>query len=149
MAKPVLDQLNIVCGDVEKSVAFYRRLGVDIPERMVWRTQSGAHHVSAGRWATGAIDLDLDSEAFARKWNEAWKDRADLKGRVVVGFRVDSRDAVDAIYHDMTETGYRGLHAPADMFWGARYAIIEDPDGIAVGIMSPIDPDRKAPPPQV
>jgi uncharacterized glyoxalase superfamily protein PhnB len=147
--KPVLHQLNIVCGDVEKSIAFYRLLGVDIPERMIWRTQSGAHHVSAGRWAAGAVDLDLDSAAFAQCWNEAWKDRADLKGRVVAGFRVATREEVDAVYCDMTEAGYRGLAAPRDMFWGARYAILEDPDGLAVGIMSPISPDRKSPPPEV
>jgi hypothetical protein len=42
MPKPVLDQLNIVCGDVDKSIASYRRLGVDIPEGMIWRTDSGA-----------------------------------------------------------------------------------------------------------
>jgi len=149
MPKPGLHQLNIVCGDVEASIDFYRRLGVDIPERMIWRTESGAHHISAGRWPQGAIDLDLDSAALAREWNEAWRGHADLNGRVVAGFRVESRDAVDAIYRDMTDAGYRGLHAPQDMFWGARYAIIEDPDGIAVGVMSPIAPDRKAPPPQV
>lgn len=149
MPKPILHQLNIVCGDVDKSTAFYRRLGVDIPERMIWRTDSGAHHVSAGRGSEGVIDLDLDSTDFAQKWNEAWKGNVDLKGRVVVGFRVASRDEVDAVYREMTETGYRGLAAPRDMFWGARYAIIEDPDGIAVGVMSPISPDRKSPPPQV
>ena len=150
MPKPVLDQLNIVCGDVEASIAFYRRLGLDTPERMIWRTGSGAHHVSAGRWSeTTAIALDLDSTAFAQKWNDAWARHADLKGRVVVGFRVASRDEVDALYRDMTEAGYRGLHAPQDMFWGARYAIIEDPDGTAVGVMSPAAPERRSPPPQV
>ena len=34
---------------------------------------------------------------------------------------------------------------PYDAFWGARYAIVEDPDGNAVGLMSPIDPDRQRP----
>ena len=149
MAKPVFDQLNIVCSEVDKSVAFYRRLGVDIPEPMIWRTESGAHHVSAGRWSSGAIGLDLDSTAFAQIWNAAWANHMDLKGRVVVGFRVSSHDEVDAVFEDMTRAGYRGLHEPQDMFWGARYAIIEDPDGIAVGVMSPISPDRKSPPPQV
>jgi len=37
--------------------------------------------------------------------------------------------------------------APYDAFWGARYAIVEDPDGNAVGLMSPIDPDRRTAPP--
>ena len=68
---------------------------------------------------------------------------------MVVGFSVATRAAVDAVFRDMTGAGYRGLQEPHDAFWGARYAIIEDPDGIAVGVMSPISPDRKSPPPQV
>ena len=42
------------------------------------------------------------------------------------------------------QSGYAGLQPPHDAFWGARYAIIEDPDGIAVGLMSPISPDLKS-----
>jgi uncharacterized glyoxalase superfamily protein PhnB len=49
----------------------------------------------------------------------------------------------------MTGADYRGLREPHDAFWGERYAIIEDPDGIAVGLMSPMSPYRKAPPPEV
>jgi hypothetical protein len=30
--------------------------------------------------------------------------------------------------------------------WGAPYAILEGPDGIAVGLMSPISPDKKTEP---
>jgi uncharacterized glyoxalase superfamily protein PhnB len=95
------------------------------------------------------IHLDLDSTAFAQAWNTGWAQRDDLRGRVVVGFRVPAREAVDDIYRDMTDAGYRGLQPPHDAFWGARYAIIEDPDGVAVGLMSPISPDRKSPPPRV
>ena len=29
--------------------------------------------------------------------------------------------------------------APIDAFWGARYAIVDDPDGNHVGIMGPQD----------
>jgi uncharacterized glyoxalase superfamily protein PhnB len=43
----------------------------------------------------------------------------------------------------MTSAGYSALAAPYDAFWGARYAIVEDPNGIAVGLMSPIDPGRR------
>ncbi len=35
--------------------------------------------------------------------------------------------------------GHRSLHPPSDGFWGARYAIVEDPDGRAVGLMSPVE----------
>ncbi|HVU43148.1 MAG TPA: VOC family protein [Xanthobacteraceae bacterium] len=150
MAKLTLDQVNLVCRDTEASIAFYRRLGVDIPDAAVWRTATGAHHISAGgRSSDQAIDFDLDSTTFAQCWNSGWKGLTDLKGRVVVGFSVDTRGAVDEVFHDMTRAGYRGLQEPVDAFWGARYAIIEDPDGIAVGVMSPISPDRKSPPPNV
>jgi len=150
MGKPTLDQINLVCGDTDASIAFYRRLGVDIPDAAIWRTPTGAHHISAGdRSSHQVIDLDLDSTAFAQCWNSGWKGQGDLKGRVVVGFSVDTRAAVDELFREMTSAGYRGLQEPYDAFWGARYAVIEDPDGIAVGVMSPISPDRKTPPPSV
>lgn len=150
MSKPILDQINLVCGDMDASIAFYRRLGVEIPDAAIWHTATGAHHVSAGDRSAGeAIDFDLDSTAFAQRWNSGWSGRTDLRGRVVVGFSVSTRAAVDDVFRDMTGAGYRGLQEPVDAFWGARYAILEDPDGIAVGVMSPISPDRKSPPPNV
>jgi uncharacterized glyoxalase superfamily protein PhnB len=36
-----------------------------------------------------------------------------------------------------------------DAFWGERYGIIEDPDRIAAGVMSPVSSDKKPPPPDV
>ena len=56
---------------------------------------------------------------------------------------------VDEVYADLTEAGYAGLQPPHDAFWGARYAIVEDPDGIAVGLMSPISANFKSMPPDV
>jgi uncharacterized glyoxalase superfamily protein PhnB len=61
----------------------------------------------------------------------------------VLGFKVASREAVDEIYQDLTSAGYKSQQAPHDAFWGARYAIVEDPDGNAVGLMSPVDPSRR------
>jgi catechol 2,3-dioxygenase-like lactoylglutathione lyase family enzyme len=150
MGKPIFDQINLVCGDLSASIAFYRRLGVEIPETGIWRTPTGAHHVSAAEQsADRSIGFDLDSAAFAQRWNARWKGRTDLGGRVVVGFGVPTRTDVDDIFRDMTSAGYRGLQEPHDAFWGARYAIIEDPDGIAVGLMSPVSLDKKSPPPNV
>ena len=95
--RPTFDQLNIVSGDVSASIEFYRRLGADIPEERLWRTTTGIHHVSAIRAAGDAPDLDIDSVAFAKMWNVGWKSRDDLRGRVVVGFSVPSRGAVDQL----------------------------------------------------
>jgi catechol 2,3-dioxygenase-like lactoylglutathione lyase family enzyme len=150
MTKTILDQINLVCSDLGASLAFYRRLGVEIPDAAVWRTPTGAHHASAAHQSPDqAIDFALDSTAFAQCWNSGWNGRPDLRGRVVVGFGVPTRTAVDDVFRDMISAGYRGLQEPHDAFWGARYAIIEDPDGIAVGVMSPVSPDKKSPPPNV
>lgn len=149
-SRPRFNQLNIVCGDSAASLAFYRRLGVDIPEDRVWRTATGAHHSSAiSEGLAESADFDLDSAAFARHWNQSWKDMPALAGKVVIGFSVDSREEVDRLYADMTTAGHRGLQPPWDAFWGARFAIIEDPDGLAVGLQSPRDPDKRWPPPEV
>jgi catechol 2,3-dioxygenase-like lactoylglutathione lyase family enzyme len=144
--RPTLNQLNIVSSNPEASIAFYRRLGLDIPDRQVWRTATGVHHVSA---EDAGIDFDLDSTAFAQLWNNGWRGRKDLAGRVVVGLHVASREEVDRLYGEMTAAGHRGLQAPCDAFWGARYAIVEDPDGIAVGLMSPKSAEHRSPPPEV
>jgi len=144
--RPHLNQLNVVSADPEASMAFYRRLGMDIPDERVWRTPSGAHHVSADQ---EDFNFDLDSVAFAQIWNGGWKGQSNLAGRVVIGFRVESREAVDTLYADLTAAGYKGLQAPYDAFWGSRYAVVEDPDGIAVGLMSPRSDEFRSPPPQV
>jgi catechol 2,3-dioxygenase-like lactoylglutathione lyase family enzyme len=144
MSKPILSQINLVCSDPSASIAFYRRLGVEIPDAAIWRTPTGAHHASAVERSAGqSVDLDLDSVAFARCWNSGWKGRTDLRGRVVIGFHVATRQDVDDVFRDMTGAGYRGLQEPYDAIWGARYAVIEDPDGIAVGVMSPVSPEKK------
>jgi catechol 2,3-dioxygenase-like lactoylglutathione lyase family enzyme len=148
--RPRLDQINIVSGNLDASIAFYRRFGVEIAEDCVWRTPSGIHHVNAGSHAASStIQFDIDSIAFARLWNRGWQGLEGLRGRVVVGFKLPSRTAVDAVYADLTGAGYSGLQAPYEAFWGSRYAVIEDPDGIAVGLMSPRFPKHGSTPPEV
>ena len=126
---PVVDQLNLVVSDMEATVAFYRRLGLEIPDT---DGEFQAHHRNAR--LPGGIDMDFDSQEFARHWDAGWKSGP------VIGFKVDSRDAVDRIYADLTGAGYTGQQPPYDAFWGARYAVVEDPDGNPVGLMSPTDP---------
>jgi uncharacterized glyoxalase superfamily protein PhnB len=147
-SRPLFNQLNIVSRDPDVSIAFYRRLGVDIPEERVWRTATGPHHAAASENATGTT-LDIDSPRFAALWNSGWQGRSDLAGRVVVGFDVATREEVDRIYGEMIAAGHRGLQPPYDAFWGSRYAVLEDPDGVAIGLMSPRSDDKRSAPPDV
>ena len=142
---PVLDQVNIITGDMQRSVDFYRRLGAVFPRPL---SNPSGLLFHAGCELHGGALLELDSVEFAPVWNTGWAGRSDLQGRVVLGFRIATRDGVDQRFGSLTSAGYRELQPPFDAFWGARYAIVEDPDGIAIGLMSPIDPARRTPPPK-
>lgn len=135
-----LDQINIVVRDMEAMVAFYERLGVEIGDSP---PEWAPHHRNAR--GIGGIDVDLDSERFAAVWNRGWPGGTG----VVLGFRVSDRDDVDRLYDELTAAGYTGQQPPYDAFWGARYAVVADPDGNSVGLMSPSDDGRRTagPPP--
>jgi catechol 2,3-dioxygenase-like lactoylglutathione lyase family enzyme len=137
-----LDQINLVVSDVEASRAFYSRLGLDFGDEQdpVW----AAHHISAlpGENAP-PVDVDLDSATFAAKWDEGWPGGTG----VVIGFKVDTRAEVDELVAALAATGAPVQQRPYDAFWGARYAVVSDPDGNAVGIMSPVDAAHRGPAP--
>jgi catechol 2,3-dioxygenase-like lactoylglutathione lyase family enzyme len=133
-----LDQVNLVVRDVPASRAFYERLGLDFNDGgdPVW----AANHVSMRHREGVPLDVDLDSLTFARQWDEGWPGGTGA----ILGFKVDSREEVDALVASMTADGVPVQQAPYDAFWGARYAVVSDPDGNGVGIMSPIDPARRS-----
>lgn len=147
-----LDALNLVASDMDATLAFYRLLGLEIPEDAVWRTETGAHHVDlklpAGTTSGEDTGIDVDSESLAQRYNASF-DASSPNSRTVIGFRVATRDAVDMRYAQLTSAGHRGLQPPYDAFWGARYAIVEDPDGRSVGIMSPQEDAHRSAPPKI
>lgn len=136
--RPVLDQINLVVADMEATVAFYRRLGLEVADTL---PQWQADHRNATM--PDGLNLDFDSITSAQQWNAG----ANATAGRVIGFRLPTREAVDATYADLTGAGYAGQQPPYDAFWGSRYAIVEDPDGNAVGLMSPRDPNRRSPTP--
>ena len=69
-----------------------------------------------------------------------------MRARTIIGFSLSSREAVDDRYA-LVAAGYTGRQPPYDTFWGARYAVIEDPDGNRVGLMRTRDPARTSAPP--
>jgi catechol 2,3-dioxygenase-like lactoylglutathione lyase family enzyme len=136
-----LDQINIVVRDMEAMSEFYRRLGLRIDAASA---EWAAHHRSqVGNDDGGALDFDLDSQEFARVWNAGWPGGPG----VVLTFRVEPRDEVDRLYRELTSVGYRAQQTPYDTFWGARFAVVADPDGNSVGLMSHADSTRATAPP--
>jgi catechol 2,3-dioxygenase-like lactoylglutathione lyase family enzyme len=136
-----IHQVNLVVEDVRTSRAFYARLGLDFVDEAdpVW----AEHHAWAPQSGGFGSELDLDSTVFVTKWSSGWPGGTGA----VIGFRVDSQLAVDEVGGELEADGALVQQRPYDAFWGARYATVCDPDGNAVGIMSPVDPAARREPP--
>ncbi len=133
--------VNVIVGDMPASLDFYGRLGLEPPDG------DGVPDTHVELMTTGGISLELDTAESARLWHAGWR-AGPASARVVIGFSLTSRQAVDERYAELTAAGYAGRQPPFDAFWGARYAIVADPDGNDVGLMSPVDESRRTWPPE-
>jgi uncharacterized glyoxalase superfamily protein PhnB len=119
---PALGQINIIVGDMRKSLAFYRLIGLSIAE--IPLAEWAPHHASGV--TSNGVRVEFDSIAFAKEWNPGL-DEMKRGSATVPFFHVPARDEVDRVHTRVTAAGYRSQKAPEDAFWGARYAIVEDP----------------------
>ena len=127
---PRLDLLGLVTADLAASLAFYRRLGLDLP--------AGAdHEPHVESVLPGGLRLAWDTVETVRGIDPDWT--APQGGhRTALAFRCDDPAEVDTVYADLTAAGYHGHQQPWDAFWGQRYAVIHDPDGNAVDLFAPL-----------
>ncbi len=122
--------VELVVSDMAATLAFYRRLGLDLPPEA-----DGQPHVDAD--LGGGIRLAWDTDDTIRSFDPSWSPPAGGH-RVALGFACDSPAAVDAAWADLTGAGYEGHLAPWDAFWGMRYAVVHDPDGRPVDLFAPL-----------
>jgi catechol 2,3-dioxygenase-like lactoylglutathione lyase family enzyme len=139
--------IDVISNDMAKSLAFYRELGLEIPDDQVWFVDGVPHHVDLH--FDGESGVDIDSARMTTLYDPAWAASAAAGAAVVLLFRTDTRNDVDALHDHMIGLGHPSHLAPFDAFWGARYAVIIDPDGNHVSLMSPLDPATAGPPPAV
>ena len=121
-----LEQVNLVVDDLARSAAFYRVLGWNL-------TPMG--DAAARAALPNGITVAFHTPAFVPLWDTAY--RGDPPGRTVIDVDVSTRDGVDELFRALVDVGGRPRQQPMDAIWGARYAIVEDPDGNRVGLKSP------------
>src|SRR5947208_5549170 len=112
---------GLVVEDVPRSLAFYRQLGLAIPE-----SADAQGHVDFE--LPGGLLLVWDTIDTIHSFDPEWTPPTGGH-KMALAFRCDSPAEVDALYARLGELGYRGYKAPWDAFWGQRYAIVLDPDG--------------------
>jgi catechol 2,3-dioxygenase-like lactoylglutathione lyase family enzyme len=130
---PQLDVFGIVVSDMARSVAFYRRLGLDFPE-------GAEHEPHVEAQLPGGLRYTLDTEETMKSFDPNW--RRPSGGHAAGGaFRCDSPEEVDSIFSELVAAGASPYKEPWDAFWGQRYAILLDPDGTALDLYAPL-PDQ-------
>ena len=119
--------IDIVVGDMQASLRFYRAVGLDTP----------AYAADAQQLqiiTPGGATLGLLTEAMMRKHYPDWV--MPVGQRVTFACRCDSAKELDAVYARVEAAGFPGRKAPWDTFWGQRYAFLADPHGNRVDLFA-------------
>jgi uncharacterized glyoxalase superfamily protein PhnB len=121
---PELNAIGIAVADLRRSMQFYRLLGLDLPE------DPAEGHVEA-TMANGTrlmFDTEEVIRSFLPDWTRANGNQASL------AFECESVAEVDEVYARVVAAGFEGEKEPWDAFWGQRYALLGDPDGVRVNL---------------
>jgi catechol 2,3-dioxygenase-like lactoylglutathione lyase family enzyme len=119
-----LNAIGIVASDMERSIRFYRLLGLEVPET------PGEGHVDT--FLPNGVRLMLDSEETVKSFRPDWTRQTG--NQLALAFECGSPTEVDETYARATDAGFRGEKEPWDAFWGQRYAQLQDPDGVPVDL---------------
>jgi len=126
------DAIGIIVADMDASVAFYRRLGLEFPDPP---DPEGHGHVEAT--LPGGNRLMLDTVESVRSFDTKWTPPSGGH-RIALAFLCESPAAVDELYEELIAAGVTSYREPYDAFWGQRYAEVLDPDDNNVGLFAPL-----------
>jgi len=124
------DLIGLVVADMPRSLAFYRRLGLEIGDEA-----DGEPHVEVP--LPGGLRLAWDSVATVQSFDTGWTPPSG-GARIGLAFACESPADVDATFRGLVDAGYDGHLEPWDAPWGQRYASVLDPDGNSVDLFAPL-----------
>jgi catechol 2,3-dioxygenase-like lactoylglutathione lyase family enzyme len=120
---PQLNAIGIVASDMARSIAFYRLLGLDVPE-----TPEEGH---IDTFLPNGLRFMLDAEDTILSFNPTWE-RA-RGNQLGLAIECASPGEVDELHGKVVAAGFDGKE-PFDAPWGQRYCELHDPDGNPVDL---------------
>ena len=142
-------QVNVVVADVDAAARFLAGLGLEMPAAPPgWESHhrpvpaAACEHDEQDR-GEPPVAIELDSAPFAHRWGGL----ASSFTGVVLNVRVDERDEVDRMHEVALSLGARSLAEPYDAFWGSRFAVVEGPGPLVVGLLTVPDEGQRGAPP--
>ncbi|HYF62608.1 MAG TPA: VOC family protein [Herpetosiphonaceae bacterium] len=131
-----LYMLGIVVRDMPAALAFYRRLGLDIPAGSESRT-----HVQVPMGDGFTFFLDVNPTAWDPNFVREQNPPSPAGGYgTILEFYLKSRAAVDETYADLVAAGYASHAAPYATPFKMYFAMVYDPDGNVVLLSGDLDP---------
>jgi uncharacterized glyoxalase superfamily protein PhnB len=128
---PIFDAIGIIATDMPKTLAFYRLLGLELPEGA-----ESEGHVEAT--LAGGFRVMFDSVNVVQSFSD-YEPPTGGGYRIGFAFRCDSPADVDANHARVVEAGYGSKVEPFDAPWGQRYATVLDPDGNPVDFYAALE----------
>jgi predicted lactoylglutathione lyase len=136
-----LYMLGLIVQDMDRSLEFYRRLGLAIPQGGEKQTHV---EIKMGSGLTFFLDsrpARWDPE-FVRRDNSRSIEASD-NYHSVLEFYLETQDAVDTKYTELTGLGYQSQRAPYETSFGMYFAMINDPDGNTILLSGDLKEDRE------
>jgi catechol 2,3-dioxygenase-like lactoylglutathione lyase family enzyme len=121
---PQLNACGIAVSDLARSIRFYRLLGLDVPE-----TPEEGH---IDTFLPNGFRFMLDTEEVVRSFLPDCS--RETGNQLSLAFECATPAEVDEVYARVTAAGFNGVKEPWDAYWGQRYALLHDPDGIRVNL---------------
>jgi len=129
-----LNGIGLAAADMATSLAFYRKLGLDIPAE-------ADHEPHAEALLPGGIRLMWDTHAALRGFDPDWTVST---GGPSLAFLCADAAEVDRVHAELVADGSHDVKSPWDAPWGQRYAILQDPDGYQVELFAWVKPAGEA-----
>jgi len=127
--------IGLIVGDMSASLAFYRRLGLDVPP------DTDSTHVEIEM--AGGMMLFLDSSP--QRWDPGFEPSPfpePGKYRSLLEFYLESETNVKQKLDEMVNHGYRSVRDSYRTPFGMCFAFLEDPDGNTILLSGDSDPSQ-------
>jgi catechol 2,3-dioxygenase-like lactoylglutathione lyase family enzyme len=116
-----LYMVGVIVEDMPRAAEFYRRLGLAVPE--------GADSEEHVEIPMGGLTFFLSTTTANARWDPARTPPAQGGYRIVLEFYLETAEALDAKYEELTGYGYESHCAPYAVTPTLRFAMVDDPDG--------------------
>jgi catechol 2,3-dioxygenase-like lactoylglutathione lyase family enzyme len=131
---PQLNAIGLVSSDLDRTVAFYRALGCELPDPP---GEEGGHLVAQ----LGDFRLMIDTEEIIRSFDPHWQPSG--SGRLTLAVQCGSPGGVDRLHDQLSALGSGSYLEPFDAVWAQRYATVLDPDGVHVDLYAALVPGEE------